>query len=313
MNLEAYRTRLAASSSSPVELSIILLFVLVTGLWASLIRDLAQPLINVYSPIYFTNIGELVMYVFGVGSAVVVYLRARGLSVDLGRPTLSPFGLACVGIPAAAVFLAVPLGLLIEVDVLRLFRRVNSYTPVIPTWRYVLNVALSSAFFAVAYGLLVCGVVYETVRGFVTTTRRETVVLSIALASVIHIFPVSVEFVNTHMRYSLIETERSFLTLSVLGFTVAVCIAACLGILYRTYARSDVSYAISLWYTPVYAMAVVGVSFFVIDLPSYSEELWYALVSACAVVGYDRTRSIWVAITTFGLFEFTIGIASIVF
>lgn len=310
--LSALHHRLATSHASPIELTGVLIAVFAVGVWAAVIRDIALGFIPPTEPFLVLNVANALMYVGGVVVATIVYTRLREFSIETGLPRPMPAGVAAVLAPIAFVAVGMLATATLGVDVVEDLFSPNRFAPVVPEWYVIANASSNAAWFAVGYALLVCGVVYETLRHHVAASERDALVLTAILCIVIRFFPVSVENLTLLVSGSLASTVPTQLVLNAFGMVAAFCVAGSLGIGYYAYCTRDATIAVSPWYVPVYA--VTGAALFLLAVDPFTpvEELFYVTALASAAVGYARTESIWVAITTLFLFELLVQVALVV-
>lgn len=311
MQSPALRSRFESASalgSPAVEFAGVLVVVLATSVWATLVRDAAAAFApSTTSPVVVLSYPAFTGYVLGVGLASVAYLRLRGLPVALSRPS-SPAALVALVAPAALVFVAVLAGdaLGTPVDTAINPRR---YAPVVSLRDVLPTVAVPAVFVAAGRALLVCGVVHETVRRRVAGGPRA-LALTTALAAVVQFYPLGVDGVGSLFESAAYEPAR-FVLLAV-GMLAAVCLGFALGLAYRAVDARDWEAAVAVRYAPAYAVAVVGVGVLALDPGTVVDDLLSVVAFAAAAFGYDRSGSLWVAVGSLAAFETAVGVVPVV-
>lgn len=277
------------SGATALGLGVVFVALVGVSLWSAAVAWIAQVASRVIGVGHPIPLLSGVTAVVGLGGGSMLYARYRGFDLGLSGPRRRTWGtaLAAVLAPALLVGLASVVGTVaFGVTVSEVTQRgvaTDLSVGDVLGWT-----VLPAAFLGLGYGLLVCGVVVESVRTAVDP--EDTAVLATALLAFFWLLPVGPV---TRLPADLGAAYELLVTLvfgAAFGMGVGVVYDALdAGRRVTTLSAREVAVVF------VASVGVVGVATGLNSVPEVVREgLWIAALGI-AVVGYLRTRSAWVA------------------
>ncbi|MFD1589331.1 hypothetical protein ACFR9U_20330 [Halorientalis brevis] len=274
-------------------------------LWTMLVTETTQVIVDGFGPQsvpMFTT--SAVASLVGLGGGTLVYVRYRALDLGMSWPREGtwPIALAVIVAPALlAVAVSAVGNALFGVSLSAITQQWLS--PQVSAEFVFLHLVPSDVFRGIGAGLLICGVIYESVHRLVGADDAA------GLAAL---------FIGYYwlMPWSPIPTIPPSLTDSILfalTLLLAVAFGMAVGVLYRTLSDSQHASALARRDIPVFGVAFVGILGIASDLLTFPQDvrhLLWILVLGLAVIGYARTRSVWVAVLS--LVTYHVGVSAVV-
>lgn len=291
---------------SPVaaELSLMLLVLVATTMWQALVVRVYGPLVDAVpswpdAPFVF---GGLLAYGLGAGVVAVVYARARGVEIPVGRPargSLASVALAAFA-PPALVAGAVLAGDAAGVTARSMTQ--SSYGVSVSPFFLARVVVVPAVLAGVGLALLFHGAVQGTLRELVAPDHAAALT---ALAAALYYL-----FDAPSVR------DPATLIVFLLGSAVLVSVGYAAGLLYRDAVGGSVRDAFDdPGAVPVAAVAALGALALLGNVDGLSDAVHLCLrvaVVGVAAHAYERTRSVWVPALALAAFRVSMGVAAYV-
>lgn len=305
MYLHRFRLRLQQQWNTAARgLATVFLVLVGVSLWSGIIARVAQygaDIAGIDVPLLLVS---GVTAVFGVGAASIVYAQYRGYTPGLSIPRGDSWlmSLSLVIAPLLIVALVSVVGnTVLGVSLSAMIHRWIS--PDISLQVFVIHILPPAVFLGFGYGILVCGVVVESIRDLVADEDVTWIsALVIGFFWLLPIEGVASLPVSLGSAYELIVT---------IVFGIAFGLA--LGSFYGVYRAGGDRTALTRRHLAVFAVAGLGVFGIATGLTNVStiikSALWVFVLSL-SVVGYQRSRSTWVAVLIITVFMIALRVVT---
>lgn len=295
-----------------VELGTVLASIVAIGVWATIVAIGYTELVGTFpdpsAPVSI-SVAAFVPQVFGISLGALVYMRLRGLDINTSLPRLDLATLAVIIAPVVAVGVVSLVGTIVGVHVSTISQTMFAPRPVALGQLLFVSV-LPQALAGVGYGLLVAGVMHETIRDRVAVSPDHAIGITTAVFVFVRFTPIAYSDIVTALSAFVDTAQFILLTMAIL---TSIGFGAALGLVYRAVATGNFEEAVALRYSPMYAFGAFGLFAMVSefgDLLGVAHNALFVIAAVSAVYGYERTRSLWVPVATFVLFTAAIPIVA---
>ncbi|MFD1588195.1 hypothetical protein ACFR9U_14530 [Halorientalis brevis] len=269
------------------------LFVALVGiqLWKLLVMETVQVIVDGFGlgSVPMGTTSALVSLV-GPGLGALVYVRYRKLDLGTSRPRNGtwPIALAVIFAPALLAAAVSAVGnAMFGVSLSAITQQWVS--PQVSAEFVLLHLVQPDVFRGIGEGLLICGVIYESVRSLVGDD--DATGLAALCIGYYWLMPwAPIDTIPPSLTDSIVFAMTVLLTVA---FGVAV------GVLYQTLADTHQTNTLSRRHIPVFGVAFVSILSVTSRLTTFPHNVHHLLwipVLGLAVLGYARTRSVWVAV-----------------
>jgi len=275
------------------------------SLWSGVVARIVQYSSHVTGGSLSLLLVSGVTSVLGLGVGSVVYAWYRGFDLAVRAPQRGSWLPIVVLVAAPLLVLALVSAIGNIVAGLPLSTITHRWiSPEISPVIFLTQIVLPAVFLGLGYGMLVCGVVVESIRAVVAD--EDVTWVSALVIGLFWLLPINAV---ASLPFTLGSAYELLVTLV---FGIAYGLA--LGSLYRVFKTEDPPTHLARRHLAVFFLAGIGVIGIVTGILSISEliesALWVIMLTL-SVVGYQRARSTWVAVLI--ITAFTHGLRIIIY